>query len=70
MRYLERNHGKEPMPWLKHKLYLLQLWTGAYMLDTWEVCVLLALLAAAAYYGYGVLFSGDLDAAASGMASS
>ena len=41
MRYIERRgearmHGKKELPWLRHKFLLVELWTGAYMLDSWE----------------------------------
>ena len=30
---------KKSLPWLRHKFLQLQLWTAAYMLDTWEAAV-------------------------------
>lgn len=56
MRYMERSHGKAPLPWLKHKLYLARLWTGAYMLDTWETALLTAIILAVLYYTYSLIF--------------
>mmetsp|Transcript_8191 Transcript_8191/g.14519 ORF Transcript_8191/g.14519 Transcript_8191/m.14519 type:complete len:83 (+) Transcript_8191:200-448(+) len=49
MRYMERSRN-EPLPWLKHKLYLLDVWTGAYMLDPWEKVVLTLIFAALGFY--------------------
>ena len=59
-RYLERGR-KEPLPWLKHKLYLMRLWTGAYMLDNWEVVLLTVLISSLIFYGY-YTFSGSSQA--------
>lgn len=33
---LEAETSNKEMPWWRHKLLLVQLWTGAYMLDRWE----------------------------------
>lgn len=60
IRYVERmgEHSaeKRELPWLKHKWFLLKLWTGAYMLDSWEVVAVfaapaLALIALVYYVG-------------------
>ena len=51
MRYMQRGRT-EPLPWLKHKLYLASLWTGAYMLDNWEVIMLVVICAILTVWGY------------------
>mmetsp|Transcript_22439 Transcript_22439/g.44061 ORF Transcript_22439/g.44061 Transcript_22439/m.44061 type:complete len:104 (+) Transcript_22439:322-633(+) len=61
LRYMERSR-KEPLPWLKHKLYLLRLWSGAYMLDDWEAGMLLVMLLLVAYFIF-TLVAGGPDAA-------
>jgi len=39
IKFIERHPRR--VPWLRHKWLLLQLWTGAYMLDDWEKASLL-----------------------------
>ena len=56
LRFLGRKR-KEPLPWLKHKLYLFRLWTGAYMLDDWEVVLLVLIFGAFGFYLYSVFFA-------------
>lgn len=50
----QRRGERVKYPYLKQKLLQLQLWTAAYMLDSWEAVVLLVvlpgLLCALAYY--------------------
>lgn len=50
----EHSIEKKELPWLKHKWFLLKLWTGAYMLDSWEVvsvfAIPLAMIGLTAYY--------------------
>ena len=61
LRYLERGR-KEPLPWLKHKLYLFRLWTGAYMLDSWEVVLLTLIFAFMGYFTYASLIAEEQEA--------
>ena len=56
LRFVERRGERsKDLPWLRHKVLLLELWTGAYMMDTWEGWVILGtplvlLLAGMAYF--------------------
>eukprot|EP00516_Mucochytrium_quahogii_P006798 CAMPEP_0203763900 /NCGR_PEP_ID=MMETSP0098-20131031/17073_1 /ASSEMBLY_ACC=CAM_ASM_000208 /TAXON_ID=96639 /ORGANISM=" , Strain NY0313808BC1" /LENGTH=72 /DNA_ID=CAMNT_0050659269 /DNA_START=29 /DNA_END=247 /DNA_ORIENTATION=- len=56
LRYMERSR-KEPLPYLKHKFYLFRLWTGAYMLENWEVVLLVAILGGFGFFLYVMLFA-------------
>src|SRR4051794_9778294 len=42
-RFVVRRKKKSSLPWLRHKVLQLQLWTAAYMLDSWEAAVILSL---------------------------
>ena len=52
LRFVGRSRKKEPLPPLKQQAYRLSLWTGAYMLDSWEVGLLVVLCAGAALLAY------------------
>jgi hypothetical protein len=41
---LRARRKKQSLPWLRHKYLQLQLWTAAYMLDTWEAAVVMMLV--------------------------
>ena len=44
-KFLVRGRSKKkPLPWLRHKYLQLELWTAAYMLDTWEAAVIMVLV--------------------------
>ncbi|GBG25222.1 Hypothetical Protein FCC1311_014392 [Hondaea fermentalgiana] len=60
LRYMERSR-KEPLPWLRHKLYLLRLWTGAYVLDDWETVLLLVMFLATMYFTFSFFGGASLS---------
>jgi len=44
LKFVERRGDRrKDLPWLRHKVLLVQLWTGAYMLDRWEGWLILLL---------------------------
>jgi hypothetical protein len=45
------------MGWLRHKIYLARLWTGAYMLDHWEALLFLFLALFLLYLAASALLS-------------
>lgn len=51
LRFVERSR-KDPLPPLKQQAYRISLWTGAYMLDSWEVGLLVFLCAGAALLAF------------------
>ena len=61
LKFVERRGDRrKDLPWLRHKVLLVQLWTGAYMLDRWEGWLILILpvaLVGAALYGWGYAFA-------------
>jgi hypothetical protein len=42
-----RKNSKHGVPYLRHKFLQWELWTAAYMLDSWEVVVVFLIFAAA-----------------------
>jgi hypothetical protein len=56
MKFAERRN-KAPLPWLKHKLYLVRLWTGAYMLDNWEILLMISFTSVVCWGVYRLAFS-------------
>ena len=57
LRFVEQRGARSgELPWLRHKVLQLELWTGAYMLDRWEAVAIflvpvVALVVLASYLG-------------------
>jgi len=62
LRCIERSAKKSvPMPWLKHKLYLMGIYTGTYVMDTWESVLVLSIVGFLVYWIASSNFAVKLD---------